>query len=360
MNATGTWGSVFDRGPNKSNGFTNATTVSIATAAIVSGQNSYVSSGGAMTFDGSSTYVKLPNAGLSNFTNGFSAGVWVYPTAATNYARFFDFGNGAGSDNILLCRSGTTNDLLFRVHKGSAATNLTATDAITLNAWQYFSVTVSSSGVTTLYKNGSQLTQSTNTGFVPNNLQRISNYIGKSNLAGAQLFAGQMAELSVWNTALTSTQVTAGMTTHYSGNESNLVGFWPLSGPASTPTSTVVADTSFTNAQVFTSSSAATTISSTGLDDFTSGFSAGAWVSPTQIASQSIVSLGNGDANGIIRLTIEASGQIEFYVGNSTLYTGRVTSGNNVVTVNQWQYLAVSMDSSENVTLYRNGTQVGM
>ena len=363
MNATGN-GSVFDRGPNKSNGTTTATTVSIATAAIVSGQNSYVSSTGAMTFDGSSTYVKLPSAGFENFTNGFSAGVWVYPTAAANLAPFFDFGNGSGSNNITLYRDFTSTDLDFGVWGGSNGTTydgLKVPNALLLNTWQYLSVTMTSAQVVTIYRDGIALPNGTKTlAHMPTNVTRTNNYIGKSNWSGNSLFTGQMGALSVWNTALTSTQVTAGMTTVYSGNESNLIGFWPLSGTASTPTSTVVADTSFTNAQVFTSSSAATTIPSTGLDNFTSGFSAGVWIYPTQITSQTIVSLGNGTWPAQnIQLTIGASGQLGYYVGNNSSSGGGITSGNNVVTLNQWQYLSVSMDSAGNATLYRNGTQVG-
>ncbi|MFN6053615.1 MAG: hypothetical protein ACK47R_22535, partial [Planctomycetia bacterium] len=90
-----------------------------------------------------------------------------------------------------------------------------------------------------------------------------------------------MSSLSVWNTALTPAQVTAGMTTSYTGNESNLAGFWPLSGPANTPTRTTTIDNTFTNAQSFDGSStfltATPNASTPNFADLTTGFSASLW-----------------------------------------------------------------------------------
>ena len=94
----------------------------------------------ALRFDGSTGYATLPATGFADFRNGFSAGVWVYPTSANSWARFFDFGNGALSDNILLTRGGSSNDLYFTVYRGSVSQSICATNAIELNKWQYFSV----------------------------------------------------------------------------------------------------------------------------------------------------------------------------------------------------------------------------
>jgi hypothetical protein len=45
-------------------------------------------------FDGLTDSMYVQSAGLSDFSGGFSAGVWAYPTSNAQYGRFFDFGNG--------------------------------------------------------------------------------------------------------------------------------------------------------------------------------------------------------------------------------------------------------------------------
>jgi hypothetical protein len=108
-------------------------------------------------FNGTSDFVSLPSTGLGNFDNGFSAGIWVYPTNTAYYQKFFTFGIGASNNNIGLGRYRETNDLQFDVYRGSSRKDLKVSNAITPNTWQYFSVTITSSGVMTLYKDGVQI-----------------------------------------------------------------------------------------------------------------------------------------------------------------------------------------------------------
>ena len=356
MNDT-TGGVVTDRGPTGLNGTTSLSTVSIANS-LATGQPSYVTAGSAMTFDGTSTFVKLPSQGFSNFTNGFSAGVWVYPTAATYYQRILELGNPGGADNITLCRNGSSNDLLLQVNKSSSPAYLGASNALELNKWQYFSVTITSGGTATIYKNGVVVGQSTSTGYVPNNVSRTLNYVGQDTWGAKDLFTGMMSSLSVWNTALTQPQVTAGMTTSYAGTESGLVGFWPLSGPASTPTPTLPATSQFTNAKSFNGSTDYVTVPSTGLSDFTKGFSAGVWVYPTAATfNQRFFDFGAGQAaDNIILRRYQTSNDLCFQVFKGD-GSGWFTAA-NAIELNKWQYFAVTINASGAVTLYKNGSVI--
>ena len=136
----------------------------------------------AVTLDGSTGYVQLPT--LSNaFTGGFSAEVWAYPTSAGNYQTFLDLGNGPYADNIVLYRVGTTNNLAFAVYQSSSQGNVVvANNAITQNQWQYFAVTMDTTGNVTLYKNGVAI--ATGTANVPRSgITRADNYLGKSNFS---------------------------------------------------------------------------------------------------------------------------------------------------------------------------------
>ncbi len=70
--------------------------------------------------------------------------------SVTSWARFFDFGNGAGVDNVFVTRNGTTGNLTFNTYNGS----LTANDALVLNEWQFLAVTMTEGGAVVIYKDG--------------------------------------------------------------------------------------------------------------------------------------------------------------------------------------------------------------
>lgn len=158
-----------------------------------------------LQFDGTNDYVDLPD-GFSNFQAGLTINVWAYPTAAKNYARFVDLGNGSSSDNIILGRVSTGTNLFAEVWLGGtrAGSRITATGAIALNTWQMFTMTVDASGNTILYKNGVVVGSGT-TG-VPNNVTRVNNYIGKSNWSDAY-YQGIMDEVRIYSYPLTQTQI---------------------------------------------------------------------------------------------------------------------------------------------------------
>ena len=98
------------------------------------------------SFDGTDDYIHVA-PGFSNFTNGLTIELWAKPTAANNYARFIDFGNGPGGSsdqNIIFYRIGTTNDLAFYVNNNGTADYLIVSGAITNNAWHHYAVTMTS------------------------------------------------------------------------------------------------------------------------------------------------------------------------------------------------------------------------
>ena len=163
--------------------------------------------GTAVTLDGSTGYVQLPT--LSNaFTSGFSAEVWADPTSVGSYQRFFDFGNGSYADNIVLSRNGTSNDLAFTVFQGGSEGNVVvASNAIVLNQWQYFAVTMDAKGNVTLYKNGAVI--ATGTTYVPRpGIVRVDNYLGKSNFGNA-LYAGSLDQAAIYAAPLSAAQIAA-------------------------------------------------------------------------------------------------------------------------------------------------------
>ena len=132
--------------------------------------------------------------------------LWAKPTAVKNHARFIDLGNGEYSNNIIFARSGTTNNLLFKVFGGgSSAGGVTASNAIELNRWQFFAATINTSGAVSLYKNG-QLIQ-TGASTWPWGVQRTRNYIGRSNWSADAYYEGALDEVRIFDYALTAAEI---------------------------------------------------------------------------------------------------------------------------------------------------------
>jgi hypothetical protein len=155
----------------------------------------------ALQFDGNAGHVALPGSGYDNFTSGLTVALWANPTSTPNWARFIDFGNGAGSDNILFARNGTSSDLTFEVYLGGVSGGkVTAAGALSLNVWQHLAATMDSSGRVILYKNGAPLI--TNFTAVPSAVTRINNYLGRSNWSQDGYYQGKLDDVRLYNRVL--------------------------------------------------------------------------------------------------------------------------------------------------------------
>ena len=158
----------------------------------------------ALHFDGGSSYLQLPG-GFSDFTQGLTALVVTRPTSAASWSRLFDIGNGAGVDNLLLARNSGSNDLTYDGFTGGGlATSLTATGVLTQGTPELLEVNHSPMGTVTIYKNGVAAAQG---GAGPiNNVVRSSGFIGKSNWGSDALFQGDIAEVLMFNHALSDAE----------------------------------------------------------------------------------------------------------------------------------------------------------
>lgn len=157
--------------------------------------------------DGASGYVALPS-GFDSFGGGFTFEWWAYPTEARSWARFLDLGNGPSSDNIVITRKSTTNDLSLDIYQGSTSRgNLVAPGAISLNTWQYFVVTIDTKGYARIYKDGTQIAQGPVT--LPEVVARSNGYIGKSNWAADAYYKGRLDEVAIYDRCLSAAEVTS-------------------------------------------------------------------------------------------------------------------------------------------------------
>jgi len=196
------------------------------------GELSYLKPSNLVTkFDGVSGHISLPAMNI-NYSQGFSLEVWVRYNSFKNWSRIIDFGNGAPADNILLLNPGTSNTLMFQIHRGTQAQNIEVGGFLELGKWIHIAVTLDPSGNTKIYKNG-QLIQS-GTCHLPNSINRTINYIGRSNWAADAYFDGQMAEFRLWNKARTEAEIKDNLYKRLVGQEPGLAIYLPLDGIIST------------------------------------------------------------------------------------------------------------------------------
>lgn len=137
--------------------------------------------------------------GYSEFTAGFTYSVWVYPTAMKRYSHVLDLGNGIGSDNIIVNRVDTSNDLGFHNWNGTTAYAKQVANQWALNQWQYITVTMTGRNVR-MYKNGAQILADTMPGAITG-VARTTNFLGKSNWTLDEYFQGKIDEPELSKTA---------------------------------------------------------------------------------------------------------------------------------------------------------------
>jgi len=133
---------------------------------------------------------------FDSISREFSFSVWAYPTAAAPWARFMDFGNGTGKDNVYLSRSYGGDSLHFEIWNGSNASSLTTQGGtLLLGQWQLFAVTVSGK-TARIYRNGVEIAAGDLNDTIPA-LPRGSNFLGRSNWAADAYYQGMLDEPEV-------------------------------------------------------------------------------------------------------------------------------------------------------------------
>ena len=158
--------------------------------------------GNALQFGGSSGYVDLPD-GFADFSGGITVCAWANTATLANWARIVDFGNGAGVDNILLARRGTSDDVRWEFQNtasGSEGVDADGDPLIVTGQWMHWAATCSpgpANGATMrFYLDGVERAMQTG-GSVPPTVTRTSNLIGDSNWANDAFFNGLMDEVRV-------------------------------------------------------------------------------------------------------------------------------------------------------------------
>ena len=234
--STTTW-SIPDDSTNSntgtSSGMTQANLVQ-SDLSFTSGYSPY-----ALDFDrGSSDSIDV-NMDLSSFSS-ITVSTWAKFNSTTGYQYVYSAGTGSVAGDILAIGKWTSSTEIYSFDRVNA--NRTGV-SVTLNTWNHILVT--HTGTTRkVYLNGSLIGT-----FTSGNLNLNSiNFIGRYSFSASNYMDGSISNVSTWNTALTSAQVTEiyneGVPSNLNNHSaySNLVSWWQLGSNSSFNTNWTVLD----------------------------------------------------------------------------------------------------------------------
>ena len=183
---------------------TSTQTVEIALAGIA---NNY-----SMNFDSaSSDYISTPIFSELDGLTTLSLSAWIKPTSSTS-SSILSIQDNAGYEQLSIIRH-SSGYLIGKIYSGTTnRRTLTSSPNIApLNVWTHIAFTVDLSQASgsrgKLYINGSDATSSDSTNQATINTSGGGIFIGKRNVISDLYFDGQIDEIAIWNTTLTSTQV---------------------------------------------------------------------------------------------------------------------------------------------------------
>ena len=155
------------------------------------------------------------------FKGDFTVSVWIKAISSFADAAIFDFGNGGYSDNI---RSSYTYFLqsfhmLFKNYESRIYTSFN----LILGQWTHWVFTLSDT-VVSFYANGLLINQESNM-YIPRNINRTSNYIGKSNSDWQGNLWADLDDLRIYNRSMSQAEINALFLQQVKTGSSNLLGF---------------------------------------------------------------------------------------------------------------------------------------
>ncbi|MEI6900537.1 MAG: LruC domain-containing protein, partial [Bacteroidota bacterium] len=172
-----------------------------------------------MNFNGTTAWIKMPNSTNLTFTNQYSVSAWV-KASKQQTAKIIQKGDwdglGLGQD----LWNGWQTSVAFS--DGTSSLINWNSGLPVINQWYYLVGTYDGTTLK-IYVDGVLKNSVT----VSKNIRLNGRFISIGSDAGNQkFFQGLLDEVSLWNVALTSSQITTGRTTGFTGGEAGIKGYW--------------------------------------------------------------------------------------------------------------------------------------
>lgn len=209
----------------------------------------------AMNFDGANDGISMSATATTpiNPTGTYSISAWVKPSNVTSFNQIFTKYGPTDSERATQLLIHTDGKLRLAQRANNTTDNTFSTSTISANVWTHVAVVRTTSSVS-LYINGNLDGGVQSNSFVPNNGGTQDLTIGKNNNGEhTTLFTGSISNVSIWNSALTSSQVREIYNEGLPGNlnshsaYSNLVSWWQLGENSSFASNWICADEKGTN-----------------------------------------------------------------------------------------------------------------
>ncbi len=189
---------------------------------------------GALSFNGTSSIVNIPDSASLHLSTGMTLEAWVRPTSVTKAWRDVIY---KGNDIYFLEATSTTSSRpAGGITVGSSDALTYGTAALAVNTWTHLALTYDGANLR-LYVNGAQVSSAARTGTISSSTNALQ--IGGDNIY-SQRFAGLIDDVRIYNNALTAAQIQTDMNTPVSATQTPPDTTPPLA-PASltaTPAST--------------------------------------------------------------------------------------------------------------------------
>ncbi len=183
--------------------------------------------GGALSFDGTSNYVAVPDASSLDLAGTMTLEAWVYPTTLGSAWRTAILKETPSYFTYALYANTNTARPSGHVYIGGDV-ETRGSAALTLNAWSHLAATYDGSTLR-LYVNGTQVASKAVSGSMANSSGALK--IG-GNAVWGEWFAGRIDEVRVYNRALSAGEITTDLNT--------AIGV-PPSGDTTPPTVSITA-----------------------------------------------------------------------------------------------------------------------
>ncbi|CAK0863997.1 unnamed protein product, partial [Prorocentrum cordatum] len=137
--------------------------------------------------------------------SGLSVGFAARWRSLKRWSRIIDFGNGPGTENIVVANKGTSTTLVFNVWDGRQEHGLQVPDAIEVGRLQRFLCTVDAFGHMQVFRDGELLATGGGArgrqdhGGCPCRAARGFLYVARSHWDRDEAFHGEIRDLKVWN-----------------------------------------------------------------------------------------------------------------------------------------------------------------
>jgi len=201
---------------------------------------------GSRSFNGTTDVAIVGNVSALNITGAVSIVCWAnpasFPASGFNWGVMATKGSGPSTETYTIrfsgagLASGTGNYLQATTYNGTASAGAEFIHSISTGTWNHIAGVCNSSGNWFLYLNGTSVGTQVNNPQTPfSNTSRFTIGAWDGNGTIGRWFNGKVADVAVWNVALTQLEITALSrgARPWMIREPALQGWWPLDAIAS-------------------------------------------------------------------------------------------------------------------------------